>query len=482
MEKRRQQYRKILKKDPILYEVSEKLYSELSDAGWGMENTAACIVPVYVMAPVMLRFILWVLENAVSRGQERLYFLARDGYSMYRAAEKICRWKKLPVECRYLYCSRYAWRSAQYWLKEKESLEYICLGGIDVTFERIMQRAGLTAQEARRTADITGYGGNFSQVLGYGQIQALKPRLAECSFFMDRLMVHSKEKYPAVMGYLEQEGLYENVSYALVDSGWTGSMQKTLTHLLQSAGVEKEPEGYYFGMYEYPEAMPQKLYHPYYFQPDNYLRRKVYFNNNLFECMFSAPEGMTVGYQEKRGRYVPVLEQKENPNQARILKNIDCLLTYTDMYIRDNKGKSNGEGRAVQEKAAGSKGLRNLENGLQNGARRAALRSVKNSKRLLSNFMGHPAPEEAEEFGSYIFCDDVLGEGRCTVAGDLSYEDIKALQLLSGKGRLFCRNKKTLHESAWLEGSTVLEKKTNSWDMRQVALLKYAIYIRKMMK
>lgn len=421
-----------------------------------MDNTAACIVPVYVMAPVMLRFILWVLDNAVERGHKRLYFLARDGYPMYRMADKICRWKKLPVECRYLYCSRYAWRSAQYWLKGKASLEHICLGGIDVTFARIMQRAGLTAQEARQTADIIGYEGKLSQVLAYGQIQALKPLLAECSFFMNKLTGHSKDKYPAVMGYLEQEGLYESVPYALVDSGWTGSMQKTLTHLLLSAGLEKEPEGYYFGMYEYPEAMPRRLYHSYYFQPDNYLRRKVYFNNNLFECMFSAPEGMTVGYQKKEGRYAPVLEQKDNSNQARVLKNIDCLLTYTDIYISHNQGKSNGEDRAA--------------------------RSVKNSQRLLSNFMGHPTTEEAEEFGSYLFCDDVLGEGGRTVAGDLSYEDIKALQLLSAKGRLFCRNGQALHESAWLEGSTVLEKKTNAWDMRQAALLKYAIYIRKMIK
>lgn len=59
---------------------------------------------------------------------------------------------------------------------------------------------------------------------------------------------------PGLAGYLQQEGLLEEVPDAIVDSGWVGSMQMALNEVLASMGRTKPLEGYYWGLYARPLA------------------------------------------------------------------------------------------------------------------------------------------------------------------------------------------------------------------------------------
>jgi len=408
------------------------------------------ITAAYVMAPVMYCFVTWVLQNAISAGHRRLYFLARDGYPMYHMAKVICEQKSLPLECRYLYCSRYALRTAQYHLLGEESLAYICLGGIDVTFEKIMRRGGLAGDEIKEIARLTGYmdsedARDIGKTLTYQEIKVLREKLGSCEEFLKRVEGHSRENYPRVMGYLEQEGLMDTVSFALVDSGWTGSMQKSLKQLLAGRGSYSQIEGYYFGLYEYPAGTDKDTYHTYYFDPSGGLRRKVYFSNSLFECIYSSNEGMTCGYRKREGKYVPVLEKQENPNRPYIDKTTEMLCDYT-RYMAGHQGVLSS-GRIVT------------------------------IQKLLYHFMGHPVKEEAQVFGSYVFCDDVTGEKEQTVAAPLSCQDIRDNRLLR-KGLRILR-KEAVRESAWLEGSIVLINNIPWLALCHGAIYKYVLYLRK---
>lgn len=114
----------------------------------------------YVLSPALHGYILWVLREAAASGKKRLYFLARDGYLMYRTAVILCRELELPLECRYLCCSRYSLRLPAYHLDHQGALEYICRGGIDVTMRKILDRAGLTEEEKNITlAEVNDYFG-----------------------------------------------------------------------------------------------------------------------------------------------------------------------------------------------------------------------------------------------------------------------------------------------------------------------------------
>ena len=448
LEHRLSQYRRVLEPYPSLFQVAESLYAKQTESNDGRHEVknrpdGTLNNAIYVMAPVMYSFIRWVLCNASEAGYKRLYFLARDGYPMYETALIIKEKFSLPLELRYLHCSRYALRTAWYHLKPEESFKYIFLGGTFVTFEKVMQRAVIPAEKATQFAIKLGYFRDYdTKALTYDELGVLREKLKADPEFASLVKENSNNNYPLVTGYLTQEGLFDKIPYALVDSGWVGSMQKVLTDL-----VNKPLAGYYFGLYDYPAAMDKSGYHTYYFSPYGSIRRKVYFSNSLFECIFSSAEGMTVGYtKDKMGKYTPVLEQAENPNKTRINKTSAILREYVSLL------------------EAGAETL-----------------SMKSTFRLLSLMMGKPTLEEAEKFGSYVFYDDVIGEDKQTVATILSKQDIRDNRLLNRLIRK-CKGKQKIRESAWLQGSVVLVLTKPAKELRHVHIYRYVLYTWKQIK
>lgn len=457
--KKKEQYRRILAKAPRLYEASQKLYADYEKdkgeggAGEDVWTSAFC----HVFAPALFSYVRWVLLHAQESGKRRLYFLARDGYMMYLVAKYLCEKKGLPIECRYLYCSRYALRSAEYMLLGEDCLHYVCLGGMNVTFEKLMRRSGLDAAEAEAVAGRLGFAERMGEQLSHEQIKTLRTQLKQSAFFMEKVLAHAGERYPLVIGYLKQEGLTDSVPYAIVDSGWTGSMQRSLDRLLKSADYGGAIEGYYFGMYEYAEDMERSSYHTYYFSPEKDNLRKAFFCNNLFECVCSSPEGMTTGYLRTGNGYEPAVAVVENPNNKWIRKGTERLLKFAELYTA---GAAAGKGKDERETDAEKKAV----------------------ARLFAAFMGHPSVEEAELFGSYLFDDDVTGEERKAVAAPLSSKELKESRLLRRLAGYIRKKEHPPVLSAWQEGSAVLSKGAGTSELCHIAVCKYAMYTKKSLR
>ncbi len=132
-------YKRYLKKSHLLYSG----FTEKS----GEEQEIMREVSVSVLAPSMAGFVIWTLQQSIKNGIKRLYFLARDGYFMYQMASVFCKELNLPIECRYLCCSRYSVRIPMFYMDMDEALAYICRGGIDVTIMKILDRAGIGTEK-----------------------------------------------------------------------------------------------------------------------------------------------------------------------------------------------------------------------------------------------------------------------------------------------------------------------------------------------
>lgn len=417
----------------------------------------------YVLAPAMVLYTEWVLKCALADGKKRLYFLARDGYLMYEAAKELCRIQEISMDCRYLYCSRTALRRGEMKILGEKALDYVLLGGYRVTLEKLFLRAGFDREEAGKAAKELGASDRLCERLSYEQIKAMRPLLVQSSFFIEKLQEKGEEAYPLVTGYLRQEGLLEDIPYGIVDSGWTGSIQKSLQSLLKAEGYPGETDGYYFGMYEYGSGMERERYHAYYFRPEGGMRRKAHFCNNLFECIFSSPEGMTRGYEKTDKGYVPVTEGKESPNRSRIEQSRELLLFYLKLYEEEQKAERPAHRKGREETAD----------------RRTSRQETRVLERLFASFMGHPDREEAECFGGYFFDDDVTGEEISPVAGRVTEGMLKENRI----GRLVLRylkdKKHPMLLSAWPEGSIVesgIDVERNLWN---TVIYKYLLYTRK---
>ena len=153
-----------------------------------------------ILAPAFVDFVKWVLKSAGEQNIRRIYFLARDGYPMYRAAQILSRGREPEIECRYLRCSRYALRIPSFHLLGKEAAEQICLGGIDVTLEKVLKRAALTDEEAGEIAGLLGRQKEMDRILSYGEVQMLKRELLDMEKFWEYVNIHAGEAYDAAAG------------------------------------------------------------------------------------------------------------------------------------------------------------------------------------------------------------------------------------------------------------------------------------------
>ena len=455
--KRINEYFKILKKEPELYQAVKRATEEIEEnARMQKEYGFARNLYLTVFAPVLVSFVEWVLAEAQNRGIKRLYFLARDGYQMHIAAQDICKKRNIDIDCRYLYGSRYAWRMPQFAFMGEACLDMICRGGIDVTFEKVMKRGGLTEEESLEVAEELGFLDRYKEILSYNAVMQLKNPLKESRKFLGYVYEHSKKAYKTTISYLEQEGLFENIRYALVDSGWTGSLQQTLTQLLQYAGCKKQLEGFYFGLYELPVGVEKETYHTYYFGPGYGIKQKVYFSNCLYEAVYSAPHGMTMKYEadmEKKmegdNKYRPFFYSKYNLNQMYMEQETIWLKSFLQ-YYKGNKSRSKKNNRLCYQ--------------------------------LLKKVMGQPTKEEAETYGNLLFSDDVTEEQIQCVAAFLNKAEIKNHYVWNRIFIMLGLKNQTLKDSAWIEGSVAMTEGKCAWSLWNVRWYKYLIYLRKWLK
>lgn len=407
-------------------------------------------VSTYVLAPAIDSFVLWVLQNAMKQGIRRLYFLARDGYFMYKAACQFCKALHLPIECRYLCCSRYSIRIPVFHLNRDDALEYICRGGIDVTMNKILERSGISAEECRNVLSMLNLPFTEEEVIPYVRLAEVRKELEGCQYFLECMNRRSAEAMPALQGYLVQEGLLDDVPDAVVDSGWVGSMQKTLNKVLGHFGRKRELEGYYWGLYELPEGVNKKSYHCYYFHPKWNLREKVYFSNCLFEAVFSAPHGMTLGYREEAGKFEPYFSECKESRKR--------FMETTEKYLqRYTEGLA--EARLHQKTDW--------------------KRDRKIVRKMLKLFMGKPTKAEAETYGKLRFSDDVLDTDTQQVAALLTEIELRANHVWNKALTMLGIRHGYIKESAWYEGSAARYGKHVRYHRGQYAIYKYLLYIRK---
>lgn len=255
------------------------------------------------------------------------------------------------------------------------------------------------------------------------------------------------------IAYFRQEGLFDEVPYALADSGWVGSLQLGLQQLLTEAGNKQiRLQGYYFGLYERPKGTTAKQYRHFYFGERD-IRRKIRFSNCLLEAVCSSHAGMVRGYRpnaEATG-FEAVESDGGNPNAAVMERFANLLSAYTEAYLGQERQAEDGRMRV----------------------HRASLDTV---EKLLRPMMGNPTKAEAEAFGSLLFSDRVSEEGLQPVAAVWKENTLRSHRFCSRLSVRLGIRKGVLPESAWMEGSIVrlgISVKKHLWQERQYKRLMY---------
>lgn len=375
-----------------------------------------------VAAPVLYAYVSWVLEHAQLQNIKTLYFLARDGYIMKEIAEIICKQKKLEITCKYLCCSRYSLRMSSYHLIGEEAYDLLFCGGYRITPKLLLLRAALSEEQRKEIYIQIGMKRLHEDTpLSKQEFEIFAQLVAKNTLFREIVSNKSRQAFTNAAGYLKAQGLTKEEKIAIVDTGWTGSMQRTLRQLLEAIGAKPQITGFYFGMYENCGDSLDGKYTTFYFNRKSNPLRIARFNNNLFECFCAAPHGMTIGYSDD---FQPIFKKQANFPVSLCLQIV-----------------------AIKEFASSYDGT-----------------DLKRAFRKMRKLMCSPTKEQAEFYSDFSFCDDISESYLEPLVKQVSFKQVREYSF-------FKRIRKRNDSLFWACGSIAASEIPFSWYFKLNILL-----------
>jgi hypothetical protein len=268
-----------------------------------------------VAGPLIIAYSAWCLRQAVERKISRLYFLSRDGEILYRIAQRLNQLLKHPVELHYLFVSRQSLLLPSLDEPLEEELAWILAPTAVLTVRIALRRVELSPETVVDELSRGGFpAGTWDDNLPEERRKALG-RCLMTSGLRDRLIQQGEKKRKDAVAYLEQNKLTSDSSFAVVDIGWRGTLQKCISRLLETAGQIAPVTGFYFGLLGVRRHKPEDELVPFFFDasetsmvdPHTYLV-------GVLELFVAARHGGVSGYRMVDGKAEPVFRTLQNEN------------------------------------------------------------------------------------------------------------------------------------------------------------------------
>lgn len=246
--------------------------------------------------PILYGYTDWILNESIKRGIKTLYFIARDGFVLKKIADLIIKQKKLQINTKYIYGSRIAWRIPDS-NNIKEYLRWM--------LHEYNDRLNLKFLANRLSVDVSvfeQYLGkkNINKILSAKEVTAIEKEILNNNDFLNLLVSINKEKSKLLIDYLEQEIDFNESKIAFVDLFGSGRTQDLLANIIKKVHSNDIMTFYFYRIIDNVENdVSQKIC---YFPSINYSHFSI-------ELLCRNMEGQTLGYKEKDGKIVPILDQ-----------------------------------------------------------------------------------------------------------------------------------------------------------------------------
>lgn len=198
-------------------------------------------------APILISFTSWAISEAARNNIKRLYFSARDGELPYKLASLL--FKNSNIDYRFLYGSRKAWLLPSINL-ESEEWKRIAVPKKEISsLIDCLERIGFAENEIlkiQKESSIEHY--FFTEKTSSEKCLIKLNKILENNLFSQNLEKKIKFSRDICIKYLEQEGIFDKISWAIVDSGWTLKTQASLKRIINYHNPSIETKGLYFGL------------------------------------------------------------------------------------------------------------------------------------------------------------------------------------------------------------------------------------------
>lgn len=249
--------------------------------------------------PIFYPYVLWLLEQATKRGIKNLYFLARDGYILQKIANIIIKEENFNIKTKYVYGSKKAWRLPALSLENKalktQFVETLCW-----TPKKLDRLLGLTRKELCSLLPKEFH--CYNHTMSERRTNKLKKFLNNNDKWLELVIKKNYSKKCTAKQYLKQ--LVNNANgerFAFVDVDGTRFTMNCMSAIMREV-YKGELEAFY--LTSTPTVFPPIDINYYHFYA---LKKSLV--GHVMELLARAPHGQTLGYTEKEGVFVPILEQ-----------------------------------------------------------------------------------------------------------------------------------------------------------------------------
>lgn len=375
------------------------------------------------LGPFVLGYVQWVIRRVQADKSDKVFFLARDSYLIMNVYEEIRVRLNLDIPvAQYLYCSR---RSVAVPTMDNEDAvyEFATLNfGTTTVRDFLFFRYGIEASQLpKEIFSKLSLKKDGSSRISYPRDMNLVTRLLNALMpYIHKQAQSEKETY---LAYLDSIGATDKkANIALVDIGYSGTMQRKLTELTNNN---------YLGLY--------MLTH-------NYVLH--HFKDEKFEAWLEAYDDQRVAYNHEFNKYIPLIESllsSEEGSLVRFVRNNIGELEKEFLYV------SNEDDRIDFTKGLHSgtmSFLNNYINTVGSFAMECEL-SPMVSSHLLFSFAASPTLKDAKIFENMILENMFAGAEFQVIANAKPFLDCNGNLTKGLYDRLYA-------ESKWKEGARVV--------------------------
>ena len=289
-----------------------------------------------VAAPMIFTYVNWCIQSAIENKIPVLYFLSRDGQIMYKIANLIVdKYYSEKISIKYLFVSRQSLLFPALDDLDNDAFEWIFAPTSMLSVRMVLNRINFEPEELIDLLKQFGLYEKLDIHLSKEDLKTLKNALLETKqTILDRASIFRAK----ALSYFKQEGLLDNQIFSVVDIGWSGTLQYSISKMLNSIGFVKPVYGMYFGVKRRKLFKNNDLMFSW-FTDHNYVRpldKKVYIIP-MTELFTAADHGGVIRYEtDVAGKITsPVLKSEKNISGIRWGVHVqqEAMLKFTNLAI-----------------------------------------------------------------------------------------------------------------------------------------------------
>jgi|GEM_PF-1331859 len=280
-----------------------------------------------MVAPILVAFTAWAIIEASKKNIKRLYFSARDGELPFKIAKLLCR--NEGIQIKFLYGSRKAWLLPSTNI-EDEQWKFIAAPKKEKSsIKDCLERLGFNELEIHNLSGKLTFSNSelshkFSSEMCLKKIDELLKKKTFIEIFEKKIEAARND----CTAYLIQEGFFEKISWAIVDSGWTLKTQASLRKIIEAHDKSTPTKGLYFGL------SPDCLSDMHAGEALSFINERKFFYQKAIaieHCFFPSDLETTIGYRINEDRVVPIFNISKEKNGEYIFskKLHEYVIAYT---------------------------------------------------------------------------------------------------------------------------------------------------------